>query len=298
MVRVDGSDLSEITAALDQLPVVSVAVHESDATDDHVSATRRESWDLVTDDPHPLSEAIDQRPLSAATSALVLRSGRNLQMAEALRLESFAYSMLQAGPEHQAWLSTRGRRTRTDLDHDRVEVRDHGDHLEIAMTRPRLFNLIDSAMRDQLVDAFQTVAHDTRPVRFVGRGRAFSGGGDPAEFGTTGDPNSAALIRLGLGVAPSIAAVAARLSAVIDGPCVGAGVELAAFAGSVIATRSASFKLPELSMGLIPGAGGTFSIPARIGARRTLEWLIRNTEINADTALAWGLVDRIVESAQ
>jgi len=298
MVRVDGSDLSNIAAALDRLPVVSIAVHESEANDDHVAAVRRESWDLVTNDPDPLSAAIQQRPLSASAAALVLRSGRNLQMTDTLRLESFAYSMLQAGPEHQAWLATQGHRTRTDLGHDRVEVRDRGDHLEVAMARPRLFNLIDSAMRDQLVDAFQTVAHDMRPVRFVGRGRTFSGGGDPAEFGATGDPNSAALIRLGLGVAPSISAVADRLSAVIDGPCVGAGVELAAFAGSVVATRSASFKLPELSMGLIPGAGGTFSIPARIGARRTLEWLIRNTEVNTETALAWGLVDQIIENAQ
>jgi enoyl-CoA hydratase/carnithine racemase len=44
-------------------------------------------------------------------------------------------------------------------------------------------------------------------------------------------------------------------------------------------------------MGLIPGAGGTVSIPARVGRQRTLLWLLTNAELNATTALSWGLVD-------
>jgi len=293
MVRVDGSDLTDVAIALGRLPVASVAVHHGDG-----SRESERQWDLITDDPGPLAAALDRNPMSAVTAALVLRGTHHRGLDEALRVESFAYSMLQSGPEHQRWLNARGRHTRANEDHARVEVHDLGDHLEIAMTRPRLFNLIDSKMRDQLCDAFQAVAHDPRPVRFVGVGRAFCAGGDPAEFGMSDSPALAGLVRLGLGVGPSIAAVADRVTAVVDGACTGAGVELAAFAGTVLASPDAVFRLPELSMGLIPGAGGTFSVPARIGRQRTLNWLLRNTEIDGRTARQWGLVDEVTEIPQ
>ncbi len=300
MVHLDGSDLSGVATALATLPVVSVAVFDGHqcGSEALAAAEHRVPWDLIASDPDPLANALERNPIAATTAALVLRGPAHGRLTSALQSESFAYSMLQTGPEHQRWLDARGRHTRDDSDQDRVEVRDLGDHLEIAMTRSRLFNLIDSKMRDQLADAFRTVAHDTRPIRFVGRGRAFCAGGDPAEFGTADSPANAALVRIGLGVAPWIAAVADRVTAVIDGACVGAGVELAAFAGRVLASPTASFKLPELTMGLIPGAGGTHSIPARIGSRCTLGWLLRNTEVDAHTALRWGLVDEVTKNPQ
>ncbi|MEC8919542.1 MAG: enoyl-CoA hydratase/isomerase family protein, partial [Actinomycetota bacterium] len=75
---------------------------------------------------------------------------------------------------------------------------------------------------------------------------------------------------------------------------VGAGTELAAFAGHLEATGSATFSLPEVSMGLIPGAGGTVSVPRRIGRQRTARMCLTGTTIDAQTALAWGLVDEVV----
>ena len=62
------------------------------------------------------------------------------------------------------------------------------------------------------------------------------------------------------------------MTARVHGPSVGSGVELAAFAGRVVAAPDATFALPEVAMGLVPGAGGTVSIPARIGRHRTA-WL-------------------------
>ncbi|WP_262401328.1 enoyl-CoA hydratase/isomerase family protein [Actinomadura sp. CNU-125] len=73
----------------------------------------------------------------------------------------------------------------------------------------------------------------------------------------------------------------------------GAGVELPAFAGRVVARPDAVFRLPEIAMGLIPGAGGTVSLPRRIGRHRTLYMALTGEAIGADTALAWGLVDEI-----
>jgi len=165
----------------------------------------------------------------------------------------------------------------------------------VTLNRPRLLNLFDAAMRDQLVDVLKALeaGADDRPVVLTGAGGNFCAGGDPAEFGTVSDPATAHLVRSRANAAPWLAAIAHRTTAVIDGACVGAGVELAAFCATVTATDRARFRLPELSMGLIPGAGGTVSIPARIGRQRTLWWLLTDTEIDAAAALDWGLADSL-----
>lgn len=72
----------------------------------------------------------------------------------------------------------------------------------------------------------------------------------------------------------------------------GAGIELAAFATRVVAHRDAHISLPEVPLGLIPGAGGTVSIPTRIGRHRTM-LLALGGGIDSTTALGWGLIDAI-----
>jgi enoyl-CoA hydratase/carnithine racemase len=74
---------------------------------------------------------------------------------------------------------------------------------------------------------------------------------------------------------------------------VGAGIELPAFARSVTAASGTFFLLPEVAMGLVPGAGGTVSIPLRIGRQRTAQWALSVERLDVDTALRWGLIDAI-----
>jgi enoyl-CoA hydratase/carnithine racemase len=71
-------------------------------------------------------------------------------------------------------------------------------------------------------------------------------------------------------------------------------MELPAFASRVVARSDATFHLPEVGMGLVPGAGGTASIPTRIGRQRTAWLAITGATIDARTAMAWGLVDDLV----
>ncbi len=73
----------------------------------------------------------------------------------------------------------------------------------------------------------------------------------------------------------------------------GAGVELPPFAGRVVARADATFRLPEVGMGLVPGAGGTVSIPRRVGRQRAAWLALTGSAIDAQTALDWGLVDAI-----
>ena len=100
-------------------------------------------------------------------------------------------------------------------------------------------------------------------VVLSGTGPSFSSGGELSEFGTFPDPVTAHLVRLTRSAARLLARIGARVDAHVHGACLGAGVELAAFAGRVVASRDAVFGLPELSFGLVPGAGGTASLPPR-----------------------------------
>jgi enoyl-CoA hydratase/carnithine racemase len=87
--------------------------------------------------------------------------------------------------------------------------------------------------------------------------------------------------------------VADRLTARVHGYCIGAGAELAAICHRVIAAPATTFRLPEVAMGLVPGQGGTVSLPRRIGAARTAWLALSGTAIDVQTALVWGLVDEI-----
>jgi enoyl-CoA hydratase/carnithine racemase len=152
-------------------------------------------------------------------------------------------------------------------------------------------------MREQLCDALDAIAgagNDATPIVLLGSGPSFCSGGDLAEFGTAASPLDAYLVRTSRSVARRLARLADRLVAAVHGSCIGAGIELAAFARIVIAARSATFSLPELGFGLGLGAGGTVSIPARIGRQRTLELLLAGDPIAAEQALSWGLVDDVV----
>jgi enoyl-CoA hydratase/carnithine racemase len=95
------------------------------------------------------------------------------------------------------------------------------------------------------------------------------------------------------GAAELLHRIAHRTEVRPHGPCVGAGIELAAFAGRVVASPGTTVRLPEVGMGLIPGAGGTVSIPRRIGRWRTLYLALSGRDLDAATAARWGLVDEI-----
>ena len=80
----------------------------------------------------------------------------------------------------------------------------------------------------------------------------------------------------------------------LHGACIGAGIEMSAFAGRLIAAKDTYFQLPEVGMGLVPGAGGCVSIPRRIGRQKMNLLAITGMKLSADQARTWGLIDEIV----
>jgi enoyl-CoA hydratase/carnithine racemase len=233
-------------------------------------------------------------PIAAAALEVLLDATEAVTVESALVTESATYSTLQAGPEHQAWLATHVRRETTD-EQDVVIVARHDGVLRLTLNRPHRHNALNAAMREALLDGLMIATVDPSVARVIidGAGASFCSGGDLDEFGTLADPASAHLLRVDRSVARAVHALRDRTSFVVHGACVGAGVELAAFAERVTARPDATFRLPELSMGLVPGAGGTVSIPRRIGRERFAHLALTGAMIDAPTALSWGLVDEI-----
>jgi enoyl-CoA hydratase/carnithine racemase len=258
-----------------------------------------------------LARHVARAPHAAAVAAQLLRGIEGLPTDRALQFESFCYALLQGSGEHARWLAARAHAARDSgvRDHardvsggprppsaaGRVVVDRCGAELHIVLDRPLSRNAIDRAMRDQLVEALSVAAADpeVRSIKLRALGAAFSVGGDLEEFGTTRDPATAHLIRSRSSPALAIGTRADILDAHVHGACIGAGLEIAAFAARLSASSEAWFQLPELSMGLIPGAGGCVSLPRRIGRQRTLLMILSGRRINARTALRWGLIDEI-----
>jgi enoyl-CoA hydratase/carnithine racemase len=242
-----------------------------------------------------LGAAVTTSPQASLVLGQVLRVTQDLPVAAALEVESFAYSTLLGGPEFRHWLTDRPSRQVAPPADTPVIVRRDGSVLQITLNRPDRRNAYDRQLRDALADALRIAIHDPAVDRVVldGAGPNFSSGGDLDEFGTAPDLVTAHFIRTQAGAARLIDDLGARIEARVHGPCAGAGIELPAFAGTVAADASATFRLPEIAMGLIPGAGGTVSIPRRIGRWRTLYLALTGQPIDASKALAWGLVDKV-----
>jgi Enoyl-CoA hydratase/isomerase len=241
---------------------------------------------------------VDAAPIASTTLALLLRGLGRRNPDDGLVAESAAYSVLQSGPEFAAWRAQTPVRTEAGRDEDagpRVRLERAGDVFTVTMTRPQRLNALDAPMRDELVAALTTAAADPNvtTVELRGEGRAFCAGGDLDEFGTRADPASAHLIRLERSVARALLHVDKPMTAYVHGATVGSGIELAAFADWVVATPDTEVALPEIGLGLIPGAGGTVSLPRRIGRLRTAWLAFSGRTIDAETALAWRLVDAI-----
>jgi hypothetical protein len=248
----------------------------------------------VAGDATEVADAVRRQPVAALALVALLRVTARLDLWSAIVGESATYSVLLASRGHLEWLRRRPARDTGRESDGRVLVAREGDMLVITLNRPASRNAIDTQTRDALVDALRLAAADAAVrVELRGRGPSFSSGGDLDEFGTVQDAGTAHAVRLSRHPGEAVAAVASRTTAFLQGSCVGAGVELPAFAGTVVADPQASFRLPEVGMGLIPGAGGTVSITRRVGRHRSAWLALTGREIDASTAVAWGLVDRV-----
>lgn len=293
--------------ALPQLPCPTIGIGAGTATQSgcaiaphlDVVLSHRAQVDTVL-------SGIERSPMASASLVQLLRMNEALDIHKGLIAESLVYSMLQSGPEFGGWL-TRYRAAHPAKPNPEpnaarnsqpaVRMQRDGDSLALTLNRPERRNAFSIEMRDGLVEGLEVATADPSLVEVVlsGAGAAFCSGGDLDEFGTLPDPSTAHAIRSARNVGRLLAKCASRVRVQVHGACIGAGIELPAFASRIVAHPDTVFALPEVSMGLVPGAGGTMSIPRRIGRQRTAWWALTGARIDSLTALDWGLIDEIAD---
>jgi enoyl-CoA hydratase/carnithine racemase len=278
---------------LTSLPCIVVALARRPGDRPPLADVTEEDGVASVDD---ILRVAERNPVAATALALCLREAPS-SLGRALVAESATYSLLQAGPEFARWRASRPVREGARGTGPAVKVERQDDRLALVLNRPHVRNALDRAMRDGLLEGLALAVADPSiaEVALRGEGPSFCSGGDLDEFGSFTDPASAHLVRLAASIGRSIDALGSRLVAHVHGPCAGSGVELPAFARRVVARPDFSAALPEVGLGLIPGAGGTASITRRVGRHRMALLALSGARIDAATALAWGLVDAVTD---
>ena len=244
-----------------------------------------------------LVNSVNANPVAATIAAQVLRLASALALPDAIKVESFAYSALLGGKEFHQWLSVTNQENPNPVAGEPVKVHREQDHIHLTLDDPANRNAMSATMRDALFEALANILDDpSEPdVTLDASGKCFSTGGSLPEFGTARDLGEAHVVRSLHSCATLLDALGARATVKLHGACVGSGIEIAAAAHHRIAAPDAWFQLPELSMGLIPGAGGTATVARAIGRHRTMWMLLSAKRIGAAQALDWGLVHLIRE---
>ena len=248
------------------------------------------------DELNALTQSIQDNPIASQCLVQLLRLNETVSIKQAVQAESLTYSTLQHGSEFNTWLSTHTRRKRQVVDPGPAMISTReGACLTIVFNRPSKRNAWSVEMRDSLLEQIEAVEIDPsiRKVFIRGKGPCFSAGGDLDEFGLARDAAEAHLTRQVRSPALMLEQVRERVTFHVHGACVGAGIELPAFATRVTASPDAFFCLPEVSMGLVPGAGGTASILRRIGRHHLTKMAITGEHVSAERALQWQLIDEI-----
>lgn len=238
---------------------------------------------------------VDRSPIAASLLAQILRTGENLDFDAALTLESLAYSTLLGGEESAAWLAARVTGVAEPQSPAVVRYARDDDRVTLVLASPGNRNAMTAAMRDALYEGLSNIIDDPSHPTVVLRseGDCFSTGGHLPEFGTAKDLARAHLIRTARSSARLLHRLGERAEAHVHGACIGSGIEIAAAAARRTAAPGTFVQLPEVAMGLIPGAGGTVSLARAIGRHRLLWLALGNFRVGAEQAMHWGLFDAI-----
>ena len=173
---------------------------------------------------------------------------------------------------------------------------DHRGVATITLNRPERLNAINMAMRD-LLWTYLAAARDTPEVRvivFRGVGRCFSAGADISEFGTAPSLVESRQSRHERDLWAELLNHRCLTVARLHGFCFGAGLELPLCCDYRVAAEGSSFALPEVTLGYIPSAGGTQTLPRRVPPGVASHMILSGEPVGVEAALRWGLVDDVV----
>ena len=171
----------------------------------------------------------------------------------------------------------------------------------VTLCRPEAINAFNVRMRDELSEALSAVRDDdeVRGLLIAGDGeRGFCAGADLTEFGTAPSQAVARYVRWARDLWSALAELPKPTMAAVHGYCFGSGLEIAALCDLRIASQDAVFALPEASLGLIPAAAGTQSLPRIVGLPRAMELALTGRRMSSGEAVRAGFVDWLVPREQ
>jgi len=175
---------------------------------------------------------------------------------------------------------------------------------KITLNRPESLNALSAELMGELEQAVAAAANDAdcRCVLLTGMGRGFSSGADLQDATVSidmDDPDFGAALRTTYNpIVQTLREMPKPYIAAVNGVAAGAGCNIALAADVIMAARSAKFIQAFIKIGLVPDAGGTWTIPRLIGRARAMRWMMTGEALDAETADAWGLVSMVVDDDQ
>ncbi|GAB4538649.1 MAG: enoyl-CoA hydratase-related protein [Haliangiales bacterium] len=184
------------------------------------------------------------------------------------------------------------------MDYQNIRVALHDHHALITIDRPKALNALSSVVLSELSTAITELelSDDVRAVIVTGAGeKAFVAGADIAEMESLGPVQAQALAEMGGNLGHAIETSAKPYIAAVGGFALGGGLELALACDFIYAASTAKLGLPEVTLGVIPGFGGTQRLPRRVGVAKAKEMIFSGKMVGAEEALQIGLVDAVFE---
>src|SRR5260221_9073628 len=188
-------------------------------------------------------------------------------------------------------------------DFETIAVSRHHDHiLLVTLNRPEVSNALNTRMGLDLMELFETLSIDLEGLCaaiITGSGeKAFCAGGDLKERNGMTDESWQSQHAIFERMVRAIMGCPIPLVAAVNGAAYGGGCEIAAASDFVYAATNARFALTEVTLGIMPGAGGTQNLARAVGERRAKEIILSGLPFTAEEAEAWGLVNRVVEPSE
>lgn len=170
--------------------------------------------------------------------------------------------------------------------------------LRVTLNRPEAANAFNTQMSRELMElfeSFQLDLYDLRAVIITGAGeKAFCAGGDLKERKGMTDAQWQAQHAVFERMARAILACPLPVIAAVNGAAFGGGCEIAGLCDFIYASDNARFALTEVTLGIMPGAGGTQTLPRAVGERRAKELILSGVPFTASDAAAWGFVNKVM----
>lgn len=170
----------------------------------------------------------------------------------------------------------------------------------IRIKREQKLNALNRSIFDTLMQHLEEIERDDtlQVVILTGSGRAFCAGADIGEYWQQALSAFSEFQRRGRQLHERIERLSKPVIAAVNGFAFGGGFELALACDLIVASASAQFALPEPSLGLVPGGGGTQRLPRLVGTNRARELLFTGRRLSAQEAWTWGIVSVVAEAGQ